>query len=66
MSEANGTRSKQLLNRKQLAERWGCCTKTLERLEANGKLMAIRIGDGLIRYSEDAIEKVERTGRAAS
>jgi len=67
MSEANGsngTKARRWFSRKQLAERWGCSTKTLERMEASGKLTATHIGDRIIRYSEDAIEKVERRGAA--
>ena len=64
MSEGtNGT--KQLLSRAELAERWGCSIKTVQRLEASGKLTATYITDRIRRYSEDAIEKVERRGAAS-
>ncbi len=59
--ESNGT-TRRLLSREQLAERWGCSTKTVQRLEKAGRLTPTYITDRIRRYSEDAIEKVERKG----
>ena len=62
MSEGNG--SKKWFTKQQLAERWQCCTKTIERMEARGKLAPIYISDRIKRYPEETIEKVERRGAA--
>jgi hypothetical protein len=58
MSEANGI--KKWFTKKELANRWKVCTKTIERMEASGKLTPIYIADRIKRYPEDVIEKVER------
>ena len=64
MSDANGSK-KIWFSKQELAERWGCCTKTVERMEAAGKLKSVNISDRIKRYPEDAIEKVERRGAAS-
>jgi helix-turn-helix protein len=63
--QTNEPKARRLYSRAQLAERWGCSTKTVQRLERTGKLKATHITDRIRRYSEDEIAKVERKGAAA-
>lgn len=58
MNEAN----KRWFTKKELALRWQCCTKTIERMEHEGKLTPVYISERLKRYSNETVEQAERTG----
>jgi hypothetical protein len=49
-----------LLTRKQLAERWTCCSHTIARRK---DLHPIRLGPRLVRYSLDEIQTIEATAK---
>jgi excisionase family DNA binding protein len=50
------TISKELLTRKDVAALFQCSTLTVIRLEDAGKLPAIRLGAGSVRYKRTAVE----------
>lgn len=47
----------QLLNRKQVAQIFGVSPITIIRLQESGKLPAVRIGAGSIRYRKSDVEQ---------
>jgi hypothetical protein len=53
-----------LLTKKQLAARWGCSERHIERVQANGKgLPEIALGDRMVRFRDtdaDAYEDARR------
>src|SRR5262249_34854186 len=67
MSNGNVTGRKPLLNRRQVAELLNIHERTVARMEAAGRLPAIRIGDQTIRFDADAIDRflAEHTRAAA-
>jgi hypothetical protein len=44
------------LTRRQLAERWSCCGRTIARME---RLTPVRFGRRLVRYRLSDVEKIE-------
>ncbi len=48
-----------LLDKRDVAARWGCSTKTVERHVADGNLCAIYIGR-LVRFSREAVLQAEK------
>lgn len=48
-----------LLTREQVARRWGCCTRTIIRYEAQGVIPSIRLGPKLVRFRLEDIEAFE-------
>ena len=48
---------KELLTRKDVAELFQVSTLTIIRLENDGKLPAIRLGAGTVRYRKGDVEK---------
>jgi len=49
------TITKELLTRKDVAALFQCSTLTVIRLEDAGKLPAIRLGAGSVRYKRDTV-----------
>jgi predicted DNA-binding transcriptional regulator AlpA len=52
------TNPKQLLSRRQLAERWGVSKETLKRREKAGRLPFLKLGK-VVRYWLANIEQIE-------
>ena len=48
-----------LLDKRDVAARWGCSTKTVERHVADGSLCAIHIGR-LVRFSREDVLQAEK------
>ena len=66
MSEGTNGTKRRLFSRAQLAERWQCSTRTVARMEADGRLPPpIQLTDRIKRWDEIAIDEFERA-RAAS
>ena len=59
MSQPIDNQSQQLLSRRALALRWGCCNETLKRREREGILKSIRFNQRLLRYRLSDIVAVE-------
>jgi hypothetical protein len=49
----------ELLTRRQVAERWKCCTETLKRREKSGLLPFVVLSTRLKRYRLSDIEALE-------
>lgn len=49
------------LTKEELAERWKCCTATIDRMIKRGELQAFRVG-AQWRISPEAITKFENGG----
>lgn len=59
MSEQIHQKSAQLLSRKSLTQRWGCCTQTLKRRERAGVLHPIRFNSRMLRYRLSEVLAIE-------
>lgn len=64
MSEQIEQKSEQLLSRKSLAQRWGCCTETLKRRERAKVLRPIRFNSRLLRYRVSEILAIESAAQS--
>ncbi len=53
-----------LLTRRELAARWSCCPRTIERMEAAGQLKAVRFNKRNIRYTMSSILAAEGATKA--
>jgi len=51
--------SEQLLSRRQLQARWGCCIETIKRKQYAGLLKPIFLSARMIRYSVQNVEEIE-------
>ena len=58
-SRSAETGDEALLDKPDVAERWGCSTKTVERHVAEGTLRAIRIGR-LVRFRREDVVLAEK------
>ena len=58
-SEQVHHKSEQLLSRRALAQRWGCCTETIKRREREGILKTIRFNQRLLRYRISDVVAIE-------
>ena len=47
---------------KTLAERWGCCERTIRNMIAAGRLPIYRVGGRLVRISAGAVDAWENGG----
>ena len=56
--EAMNTVTDQLLTRKQIAALFQISEQTVIRLEESGKLPALRLGAGSVRYQRSTVEKL--------
>jgi hypothetical protein len=52
-----------LLSRREIAARWGCCTRTVARLEAAGLLKPVRFNSRNIRYTLSNVTAAERAAK---
>jgi hypothetical protein len=48
------------MNRRQLAQKWGCCKHTILNLEKRGIITPIRLTKRTILYSKSEVERVQR------
>jgi hypothetical protein len=55
--------TERLLSRRQLAERWGCCTETIKRMEVGGVLKPIRFNSRNLRYTYSSVLAVEQMAK---
>jgi hypothetical protein len=49
-----------ILSRKELAKRWGCCTKTIKTIEDCGLLRPMIFPSGMIRYNINDVHLAEK------
>jgi len=49
----------QLISRRQLAVRWGCCVESIKRRQRAGLLQPVYLSARMVRYSLQNIEQVE-------
>jgi len=54
-----GDKTEQLLSRRALAQRWGCCIETIKRREREGVLRPIRFNQRLLRHKLSDVLAVE-------
>jgi hypothetical protein len=59
MEEYEYKRAGKLLNRKELAARWGCCIETIKRMQSKGALPPVVFTGRLIRYRIEDIKRIE-------
>lgn len=58
-SKLHESNNEVLLSRKQVCERWGCCTMTLRRREAAGLIRPVRFNSRMLRYRLSDIVAIE-------
>ena len=51
----------QLISRRQLAGRWGCCVESIKRRQRAGLLHPVYLSSRMVRYSLQNIEEVEQS-----
>jgi predicted site-specific integrase-resolvase len=59
MEENDYKKTGKLLNRKELAERWGCCIETVKRMQNSGVLRPVVFTGRLIRYRVEDVRRIE-------
>ena len=65
-SQPFDNQSEQLLSRRALAQRWGCCNETLKRREATGVLKPVRFNQRMLRYRLSDIVAIEAAAGGTS
>jgi hypothetical protein len=61
-------RAERLLTRRELADRWHCCTRTIDRKIEKNEIEVVRLSDNMVRIRESVAAKhvAERIVRNAS
>ena len=61
-------RAERLLTRRELADRWQCCTRTIDRKIEKNEIEVVRLSDNMVRIRESVAAKhvAERIVRNAS
>jgi hypothetical protein len=59
MKTRESTSAQILISRKQLQQRWGCCTETIKRKQRAGLLHPVYLSSRMVRYNLDNVLEIE-------